>query len=107
MGEIGTWKGEVSTPTGREKVCQETTTLEKLLYRFPEIVERTGTELEPHSIATYLIELAGAFNSWYAKEHIVDANDPSSSYNVALTSAFATTMKNGLWSLGIAVPERM
>ena len=70
-------------------------------------MERTGTELEPHSIATYLIELAGAFNSWYAKEHIVDANDPSSSYNVALTSAFATTMKNGLWLLGIAVPERM
>jgi len=81
--------------------------LERLLYRFPEVVGRSGQELQPHYITTCLTELAGAFNSWYAKEHIVDAKDPTSPYKVALTSAFATTMKNGLWLLGIAVPERM
>jgi arginyl-tRNA synthetase len=82
-------------------------TLERLLYRFPEVVEQAGEELEPHHIATFLIELAGAFNSWYASEQIVDTKDPTSPYKVALTEAFAMAMKNGLWLLGIKVPEKM
>ena len=86
---------------------QQTAVIERLLYRFPGIVERAGTELEPHYIATYLIELAGAFNSWYAKEQIVASEDLTSPYKVALTEAFATTMQNGLWLLGIAVPTKM
>ena len=81
--------------------------LERLLYRFPDIVERAGKEYAPHLIATYLIELAGAFNSYYAQNQIVNSSDPDSSYRVALTSAFATVMKNGLWLLGIGAPERM
>ncbi len=81
--------------------------LERLLYRFPEIVERAGKEYEPHYITTFLIELAGAFNSWYAKEQIVASEDAASPYKVALTGAFATTMRNGLWLLGIKVPEKM
>ncbi len=85
----------------------ETTELEKLLYRFPEVVERAGKEDAPHYIATYLTELARAFNGFYANNKIIDKNDKNSSYRVALTSAFATTMKNGLKLLGILVPERM
>ena len=92
---------------GERKEGGGVTTLEHLLYRFPEIVERAGNEYQPHHVATFLIELAGAFNSWYAKEKIVDVDDPSSPYKVALTSAFATVMQNGLWLLGIKVPERM
>ncbi|MDO8620045.1 MAG: arginine--tRNA ligase, partial [bacterium] len=84
-----------------------TTTLEKLLVRFPEVVERAGTEYEPHFVTTYLTELAGVFNSWYAGGKIVDANDPTSPYKLALTKAFTEVMKNGLWLLGIKVPEKM
>lgn len=81
--------------------------LERVLYRFPEVVRRATEEYEPHYVTTYLTELAGMFNSWYAKEKIVDTHDPHSSYKVALTQAFATTMKNGLWILGIKAPDRM
>ncbi|MDP3661411.1 MAG: arginine--tRNA ligase [bacterium] len=80
--------------------------LEHLLYRFPEIVERAGREYAPHFIATYLIELAGAFNGWYAKERILDAGEETK-YRLALTAAFAQVMKNGLWLLGITAPEKM
>ena len=83
------------------------TDLERVLYRFPEVVQRALVEYEPHYVTTYLTELAGMFNSWYAKEKIVDATDPHSPYKVALTQAFATTMKNGLWLLGIRAPEKM
>lgn len=84
-----------------------TTGLERLLYRFPEVVVRAASEYEPHYVTTYLTELASVFNSWYAQEKIVDAGDTFSPYKVALTRAFAHTMKNGLWLLGIQTPERM
>ena len=38
-----------------DKIIPETVELEKLLYRFPEIVERAGKEYSPHYIALYLI----------------------------------------------------
>lgn len=85
----------------------ETTELEKYLYRFPEVVERAGKEYAPHYIVTYLTELSGIFNSFYAKEKIIDETDPSSPYKIALTSATAYILKSGLNLLGIKVPERM
>jgi arginyl-tRNA synthetase len=84
-----------------------TTSLEKYLYRFPELVQRAYEELEPHHITTYLTELASLFNSFYGQEKIVDASDVSSAYKLALTQAFLTTMINGLYVLGIVVPEKM
>ena len=99
-------KGE-GIKASAKKVVTETSELERLLYRFPEIVERAGKEYSPHYIASYLIELAGSFNSFYAKHKIVDKEDETSPYKVALTTAFSATMKNGLNLLGIQVPERM
>jgi arginyl-tRNA synthetase len=83
------------------------TELEKILYRYPEIVERASTDLEPHHIAVYLTELASAFNSFYANHQIVKEGDEASAYKVALTEAFMITMQNGLQLLGISVPVRM
>lgn len=80
--------------------------LEKLLYRFSEVVERANAEYEPHYITTYLTELAGAFNSFYAKEKIVEKSD-TAPYKIVLTEAFETTIKNGLWLLGIKTPDKM
>lgn len=82
--------------------------LERLLYRFPEVVERAGAEYAPQHLATYLIDLAGVFNSYYAKNTIVDPQDKErSAYRLALTRAFASTMRNGLALLGIKAPRRM
>ncbi len=80
--------------------------LERLLYRFPEIVEYAASKLEPHLLTTYLLEVASAFNSWYAREQILDGST-SAHHKVALTAAVAKTLKNGLWILGIPAPERM
>jgi arginyl-tRNA synthetase len=81
--------------------------LEKLIIRFPDIVARARAEYSPQHVATYLINLAGAFNSFYGNETIVDSKDPLSPYRLALTSAFRETMTKGLWLLGIKVPEKM
>lgn len=81
--------------------------LERMMVYFPEIIEKAGEERAPHRIATYLTELAREFNNFYAKEKIVDKNDKSSPYKIALTGAFSIIMKNGLWLLGIETLERM
>jgi arginyl-tRNA synthetase len=81
--------------------------LEKILYRFPEIVERAAQEYEPHHITTYLTELAGLFNNYYANNQIIATDDSHSPYKIALTRAFEFVMRNGLNLLGIPVPEKM
>jgi len=81
--------------------------LEKLLIRFPEVVERAGKEYAPHYLATYLTELTSAFSTFYAKQIVVDKNDVNSPARVALVQAFSIVLKNGLNLLGIKVPDRM
>jgi len=85
----------------------EITELERHLYKFEEIVERAGVEYSPHLIVTYLTELASLFNSFYAGNKIIDQDDPTSPYKIALTAAVAHILKSGLELLAIKVPERM
>ncbi|HBV01141.1 MAG TPA: arginine--tRNA ligase [Candidatus Taylorbacteria bacterium] len=78
---------------------------ERLLYRFPEVVERAAKEFEPHYVATYLIELSAAFNNFYARNKIIGSEEEN--YRLALTRAVSIILKNGLYLLGIEAPERM
>jgi arginyl-tRNA synthetase len=85
----------------------EITELEKVIYNFHDVVLKAGKEYEPHFIVLYLTELAGEFNSYYAKNKIVDKMDKFSPYKIALTKAFMTVMENGLNLLGIKTLEKM
>ena len=78
-----------------------------MLVRFPEVAVRAWQELEPHHIVTYLTELSSAFNTFYAQEKIIDPGNQNSSHKVALTQAFTIVMQNGLWLLGIKIPNKM
>ncbi len=81
--------------------------IEKILYRFNAVVEEAMIARAPHKISTYLLEISGLYNSFYAQEKIVDISDEFSPYKVALSSAVAHTLKNGLWLLGIKAPNKM
>jgi arginyl-tRNA synthetase len=81
--------------------------VEKLLYKFPEIVLRASTEYEPHHIANYLIEVARSFNSFYGNNLIINKEEKTSAYKVALTYAFSFVMKTGLHLIGIVAPKKM
>lgn len=80
--------------------------IEKLLHRFPEIVERAGKGYAPHHITTYLTELASSFNNFYAHEEVI-GDSPEAPYRLAVVKAFNIVMKNGLDILGIPTPERL
>jgi arginyl-tRNA synthetase len=90
-----------------ENIGDEIFEVEKMLYKFPEVVLRASQEYEPHYIANYLIEISRAFNSFYGNTLIVNKEDKLSSYKVALTYAFSFVLKNGLHLLGIKAPKKM
>lgn len=97
---------EKAGDSGSPEITPEITPeFERLIPHFPEVVERAAREYEPHYVTTYLTELASAFNSWYAAERIIGSEYEA--YYRALVRAFARTMKNGLWLLGIEAPEKM
>ena len=100
-------EGETSPVSdGMRDLSAGTNGVERMLYQFPEIVSRAREEKAPQYIATYLTDLAQAFNNFYAKERIVDA-DKYAPYRVAITTAVSITLKNGLYLLGIKAPEKM
>ena len=92
---------------GKNEIPLEITDLEKLLYQFPEIIERSYLKLEPHHIATYLTLVASAFNGFYGNTKILAEDNIFMNYHLNLIRVFYQTMKNGLWLLGIETPEKM
>ena len=90
-----------------ENIGDEVFEVEKMLYKFPEVVLRASKEYEPHYITNYLIEVARAFNSFYGNNTIVSKDDKTSAYKIALTYAFSFVLKNGLHLLGIKTPKKM
>ena len=89
-----------------ETLNAEPNEISRLVTRFPEAVQESAKELEPHLLVNFLIELASAFNSWYAQVHILDGST-SSPHKVAITESVRITLKNGLELLGISAPEKM
>ncbi|MBP9717535.1 MAG: arginine--tRNA ligase [Candidatus Pacebacteria bacterium] len=106
MSVLDKAKGEGVIPQ-LTAVPDEAYKIERVLYRFPEVVEDALDERAPHLLVTFLTELASEFNSFYAHEQIADSTDQYAPYKTLLTNAVAVTLKNGLWALGIKAPERM
>lgn len=91
---------------GKLELNAEPNDVARLVTRFPEVVLYSAKELEPHLLTNFLIELASAFNSWYAQVHILDGSKDAP-HKVAIVDAVRATLKNGLWLLGISAPKRM
>ncbi len=80
-------------------------TLVRKLGEYAEAVALATEELMPHHIATYLYELAQAFNRFYENNRVI--GDPREELRVDLVKSYANTLKNGLNLLGIHAPEEM
>jgi len=82
--------------------------IEKILYRFPEIVESAIIGYSPQYIVTYLLETARAFNSFYGEHIIIDEkNKVISEHRLVIARATQIILKNGLHLLGIQSPNKM
>jgi arginyl-tRNA synthetase len=90
------------------QIGNEVSDIEKLLYRFPEVVESAVSEYAPNYIVTYLLEIARSFNSFYGVNKIIDVESPeTSSHRLAIARAVQIVIRNGLQLLAIEAPDRM
>lgn len=90
------------------KIGNSISDIEKLLYRFPEVIESAVSEYAPNYIVTYLLEIARSFNSFYGANKIIDIENPEiSSHRLGVARATQIVIKNGLQLLGINAPDKM
>ena len=81
--------------------------LQKQLAMFPEIIERSASKLEPHTICYYLKDLASIFHSYYNDEKIITDDENLLQSKLLLINSVRQVIKNGLGVLGIQAPESM
>ena len=79
----------------------------KALLDFPALVESAAETLEPHRIATYLLETARLPHLWYHKHHVLEQEEGVTRARLALARGAQIVLRNGMRILGITSPERM
>ncbi|MGI8496017.1 MAG: arginine--tRNA ligase [Gemmatimonadaceae bacterium] len=77
------------------------------LLDFPALVEGAADALEPHRLASYLLETARLVHLWYHKHHVLDEPEPIMRARLLLARASQIVLRNGLSVLGLTAPDRM
>jgi arginyl-tRNA synthetase len=91
--------GVLNAPEERELV--------KALLELPELVAAAAETLEPHRVASWLLETARLVHTWYHKHHVLGEPEEIMQARLALAKSVRIALANGLGLLGIAAPERM
>ncbi|HEM3500596.1 arginine--tRNA ligase [Streptococcus suis] len=78
----------------------------KHIQNFSNVVERAGDKFDPSLIAKYAINLAQAFNKYYAHTRILDES-PERDSRLALAYTTGIVLKEALRLLGVKAPEKM
>ncbi|MGV3029146.1 arginine--tRNA ligase [Streptococcus suis] len=78
----------------------------KHIQNFSNVIERAGDKFDPSLIAKYAINLAQAFNKYYAHTRILDES-PERDSRLALAYATGVVLKEALRLLGVQAPEKM
>ncbi len=88
--------------------------LVKLAAQFPRMIEGAAQAREPHRVAFYLYDLAGAFHGWWnrgndnpSRRFLIADNLPVSAARLALADAIGQIIRNGLGVMGVAAAEEM
>ncbi len=78
----------------------------KQLDAFPAVINRAAEQDDPSQLAKYVVDLAQAFNKYYAGTRILEEGKWKGQ-RLALTFAVSIVLKEGLRLLGIHAPEEM
>lgn len=82
-----------------------------ILAEFPRVVLQAAELREPHRIARYAEELAGAYHRWYDNCRVTPLGDEAVTdlhrTRLWLNDAVGQVLRNGLGLLGVSAPERM
>lgn len=78
----------------------------KHLQNFASVIEKAADKYDPSLIAKYAMNLAQAFNKYYAHTRILDES-PERDSRLALAYATGLVLKEALRLLGVEAPEKM
>lgn len=78
----------------------------KLIENYPNVVRFAEEKCEPSAIAKFVINLAQAFNKYYAHTKVL-VEDEAFNSRIALVQTTASILKQGLALLGVAAPDEM
>lgn len=78
-----------------------------LISRYPEVVELSALDCEPHQIAYYLRELAQGLHSYYNAVPLLCEQEQLRCARLCLLEAVRQVLNNGLGLLGVSAPESM
>jgi arginyl-tRNA synthetase len=81
--------------------------LMKQLSRYPEVVEMSALNEEPHQLTHYLRDLANDFHSYYNKSQFLVDDEKLRDARVKLILAVREVLRNGLNLIGVSAPEQM
>ena len=94
-------------PTNTE-LSEKEISLIQHLNGFTATLRQAGADYNPASIANYCYELVKEYNQFYHDFSVLrEENADKQAVRLALSSAVAKVIKNGMSLLGIEVPERM
>lgn len=88
------------------KEKEEAVLLRKISY-YPEAISVACELCDPNHLATYLLELAHDFNTFYHQHQVLKAPHGLRDARLALVYATMQVIKNGLHLLAIPAPEKM
>ncbi|KMY55407.1 arginine--tRNA ligase [Bacillus sp. FJAT-27231] len=77
-----------------------------LLMAFPETIEKAAADFDPSRVAKHIIDLAQAFNKYYAEVKVLQEDEQKES-RLAFVSAVTQVLRKGLSLLGIEAPDEM
>lgn len=81
--------------------------LVRTLYHFPQAIVDAMEANEPSRVTRYVVALAQDFNKFYQINHINVPDAQQKMARAALVMATKQTIKNALYLIGIAAPEKM
>jgi arginyl-tRNA synthetase len=78
-----------------------------LLAKYPAMLTAAARDFAPHDVTFYLRELAASYHSYYDAERILVDDVTVKNARLALVSATAQVLHNGLKVLGVSAPQKM
>lgn len=79
----------------------------KTLSRYPEVVENSALNEEPHQLTHYVRELANDFHTYYNAHQFLVEDEALRDARIKLILAVRQVLRNGLNLLGVSAPEKM
>ncbi len=77
-------------------------------YEFPKVIRESAATHNPSLVANYVYELVKEFNQFYHDYSVLkEENEAIRSFRIALSAQVGKVIHNGMWLLGIDIPERM